>query len=77
MACEGGCIGGPGQPNVLGLSKEEVLRKRASGLYAGEKNRLERKAHKNPAVIKIYKEFLDGVGSEKAKKLLHRTYNID
>ncbi|MBR2908878.1 MAG: iron hydrogenase small subunit [Clostridia bacterium] len=74
MACEGGCIGGAGQPPVGTCVLDNLLEERAKGLYALEKNKEHRKAHKNPAVLKVYNDFLGEVGGEKAKKLLHRTY---
>ncbi|MDD5489455.1 MAG: iron hydrogenase small subunit, partial [Candidatus Moranbacteria bacterium] len=33
-----------------------------------------RKSHENPALKKIYKEFLGHPGSEKAEELLHTKY---
>jgi len=74
MACDGGCIGGPGQPLTMHISREKILKNRAEGLYEIDKNLEFKKAHLNPAVIKVYKEFLGEVGGEKAKRLLHRKY---
>lgn len=75
MACDGGCIGGPGQPVILNQERRETLKKRSEGLYKAELKKEHRKAHKNPAVIKVYEEYLGEVGGEKAHKLLHRKYN--
>ena len=55
MACPGGCIGGGGQPIP---TSPEIRQKRADSLYKLDtKNKL-RKAHKNPALEKVYEEFL-------------------
>jgi len=74
MACDGGCIGGPGQPIRKEVAREITLKNRAKGLYEIDKNLAYRKAHVNPAIIKVYDEYLGEVGGEKAKKLLHRKY---
>ena len=74
MACDGGCIGGPGQPQVEKKTREQVLKSRAKSLYLIDKNKNCKKAHINPAIKKVYDDFLGEVGGEKAKKLLHRKY---
>jgi len=75
MACPGGCIGGGGQP-ITGkpeLSAEQRL-KRAKALYKIDLSKELRKAHENPAVKKVYEEFLGYPLSKKAKELLHTSY---
>ena len=74
MACEGGCIGGGGQPQIENIPHQQVLLQRAKGLYNCELKREQRKAHKNPAVQEVYKNYLGKIGGTKAKKLLHRDY---
>ena len=75
MACEGGCIGGPGQPQVkANLNKNEILSARANGLYDIEVKCTKRKAHQNPALQKIYSDFFGSIGSKKAEALLHRKF---
>ncbi len=77
MACPGGCIMGGGQPIKSSKTRSEVdVRKlRADALYTiDEKSRI-RKSHENPILKKIYKEFLEKPGSEKAEKLLHTSYH--
>lgn len=74
MACEGGCVGGGGQPRHMLLEIPEFTKRRATVLYEAGNNTKIRKAHNNPSVKKIYDEFLGGVGSEKAQNLLHRNY---
>ncbi|MBW2975151.1 [FeFe] hydrogenase, group A [Candidatus Woesearchaeota archaeon] len=71
MACYGGCIGGGGQPPP---HSREVLKKRVKALIKVDEGKKLRKSHKNPAVIKLYKEYLGKPGSEKAHKLLHTKY---
>jgi iron only hydrogenase large subunit-like protein len=74
MACDGGCIGGPGQPILSTKTREQVLKNRAKSLYKIDKDKACKKAHTNPAIKKVYDEFLGEVGGAKAKKLLHRKY---
>ncbi len=71
MACRGGCIGGGGQPYG---STDEIRKKRIAGIYADDKMSAIRMSHENPAVIALYKEFLDAPLSEKSHKYLHTHY---
>ncbi len=71
MACYGGCVGGGGQP---GPHRKEILEKRAAALRKEDTMKSLRKSHKNPDVIKLYKEYLGEYGGERAHKLLHTTY---
>ncbi len=71
MACPGGCIGGGGQP--YGVT-DEIRSKRASGLYKDDEKKKLRTSHSNPAVKKLYSEFLQAPMSEKSRKLLHTTF---
>lgn len=77
MGCPGGCIGGGGQPyagiNSIPLD-EEILMKRAEALYGIDRKKTIRRAHNNPAIRRLYKEFLGHPLSEKAYKLLHTHY---
>ncbi|QQK09070.1 iron hydrogenase small subunit [Miniphocaeibacter halophilus] len=72
MACPGGCIGGAGQPYHYG--DLTILRKRAEGIYKVDRDKNIRKAHENPMIKKLYDEFLESPGSEKAEELLHTSY---
>ncbi len=73
MACPGGCVNGGGQP--VSCQDSSIKEKRAEGLYEEDKNLEFRKSHKNPDIIKLYKECLDGKpGSEIAHHLLHTSY---
>jgi NADH-quinone oxidoreductase subunit G len=71
MACPGGCIGGGGQPIP---TTEEVLIKRMEAIYEIDYDSKLRKSHENPAVKKLYEEFLKEPNSEIAHHLLHTHY---
>ncbi|MBD3261231.1 MAG: 2Fe-2S iron-sulfur cluster binding domain-containing protein [Candidatus Altiarchaeales archaeon] len=71
MACYGGCVGGGGQPPP---HRKEILQKRAQALLKEDSGKGLRKSHQNPAVKRIYHEYLGEPGSEKAHQLLHTTY---
>lgn len=76
MACPGGCIMGGGQPIKSSKVRSEVdVRKlRAEALYNIDEKSTIRKSHENPAIKKLYKEFLEKPGSHKSHELLHTTY---
>ena len=76
MACPGGCIMGGGQPIKSSKIRSEVdVRKlRADCLYSIDEKSTIRKSHENPVIKKLYEEYLEKPGSEKAHKLLHTTY---
>jgi iron-only hydrogenase group A len=76
MACPGGCLGGGGQPIP---TNAEIRQARAQAIYNedaayGEQGRA-RKSHENPAVLRIYDEFLtDGPLGHTSHHLLHTEY---
>ena len=72
MACPGGCINGGGQPT--GCNDVKIKEERAEGLYKEDKELPVRLCHKNPDIIKLYKEHLEKPGSHKAHEILHTTY---
>jgi len=77
MACPGGCVGGGGQPyppEGVKVLDPELLRRRAAALYAIDSGKTLRKSYENPAVERVYEEFLGGPGTEKAHQLLHTRY---
>jgi len=76
MACPGGCIMGGGQPIKSSKIRAEIdVRKlRADALYTIDEKSTIRKSHENPAIKKLYKEFLEKPGSHKSHELLHTTY---
>jgi hypothetical protein len=51
--------------------------KRASILYSIDEESVVRQSHNNPDIIRLYKDYLGGYGSEKAEELLHTTYVAD
>jgi iron only hydrogenase large subunit-like protein len=72
MACPGGCLGGGGQPIP---TSPEIRGARAKAIYAEDAAYEVRKSHENPAVLKLYEEFLtDGPCGHKSHKLLHTHY---
>jgi len=72
MACPGGCLGGGGQPIPTSPAIREA---RAKAIYAEDTAYEIRKSHENPAITKIYAEFLtDGPGGQLSHKLLHTQY---
>jgi len=72
MGCPGGCLGGGGQPIP---TSPEIRAKRAEAIYAEDSECEVRKSHENPAVLKIYNEFLmDGPCGHLSHKLLHTGY---
>lgn len=76
MCCPGGCINGGGQPIQPASVKNftDLKNLRAKALYGEDKNLPIRKAHENPVVQKLYKEYLEKPGSEKAHRILHTSY---
>lgn len=76
MACPGGCISGGGQPIP---TNAEIRTARANAIYMedaayGEKGSV-RKSHENPAVLRLYEEFLtEGPCGHKSHDLLHTEY---
>ena len=76
MACEGGCIGGGGQPRAKSapyLSKK-MRQARIDALYADDAKGTLRFCHENPEIQALYRDFYGQPLSEKAEKFLHTTY---
>jgi NADH-quinone oxidoreductase subunit G len=72
MACPGGCIGGGGQPYIYG--DISILQKKSEAIYKEDKDKVIKKSHENPSIIKIYDEYLGEPYGEKAHHLLHTHY---
>ena len=72
MACPGGCINGGGQP--YSEERQDVIEKRSRALYSIDADKVIRKSHENPYILKLYDEFLGEPLSEKAHDLLHTHY---
>jgi NADH-quinone oxidoreductase subunit G/[NiFe] hydrogenase diaphorase moiety small subunit len=72
MACPGGCLGGGGQPIP---TSPAIRAARAKAIYSEDASYKIRKSHENPAVVKLYTEFLtDGPCGHISHKLLHTGY---
>lgn len=74
MTCQGGCIGGGGQPKSTLLNMQETKKKRMEGLYKEDEKSHLRLSHQNPSIKKVYEEYLTEPGSPLAKEILHTTY---
>lgn len=72
MACPGGCIGGGGQPIKSTL---DVKGKRIEAIYKIDEDLPLRKSHKNPDVMKLYKDYLGEPLGHKSHELLHTHYH--
>lgn len=72
MGCPGGCLGGGGQPIP---TSPEIRAARAKAIYDEDSSYAVRKSHENPAVLKLYQEFLtEGPCGHLSHKLLHTHY---
>jgi NADH-quinone oxidoreductase subunit G len=71
MACRGGCIAGGGQPYG---GTDEIRNKRIAGLYTDDNKAEFRCSHHNPAVKKLYEDFLGKPLGHKSHELLHTNY---
>ncbi len=71
MGFPGGCIGGGGQPIP---TNRAVRLKRAAAVYTADERSTIRKSHENPAVQRLYAEFLEKPLGEKSHHLLHTHY---
>lgn len=76
MGCPGGCVTGGGQPIVDARTRYYVDPRaaRAAATYSEDESMAIRKSHKNPAVQKLYAEFLGEPNSHITHELLHTTY---
>jgi iron-only hydrogenase group A len=72
MTCEGGCIGGGGQPRY---TTDEVREKRIQAIYKEDEGKTLRKSHENPDIKKIYADYLGQPLGEKSHHLLHTHYH--
>ena len=76
MACPGGCVNGGGQPiqPASVRSFNDLKTMRAKALYDQDNAGKYRKSHENPAIKKLYADYLEKPGSHLAHELLHTTY---
>jgi len=71
MACPGGCVNGGGQPFT---DDATALKVRIKAIYDNDEKDPIRFAHKNPAIIDLYREFLGEPMGELSQSLLHTSY---
>ncbi|MCL1964546.1 MAG: NADH-dependent [FeFe] hydrogenase, group A6 [Firmicutes bacterium] len=71
MGCPGGCIVGGGQPRATVRTK---WADRAKGIFEEDQRKKLRKSHENPALQKLYNEFLLEPLGHKPHDLLHTSY---
>lgn len=76
MGCPGGCVTGGGQPIVDARTRYFIDPKaaRAAATYDEDEAMTIRKSHENPAIKKIYEEFLSEPCGHKSHELLHTHY---
>ena len=76
MGCPGGCVNGGGQPQQPASVRnfQDLRGLRAKSLYDLDAANPIRKSHENPAIQKLYQEYLGEPGSHKAHEILHTTY---
>ena len=66
MTCQGGCVGGAGQPHAMKQDKED----RAEGLYALDRSAPFKRAEVNPVVSALLRD----LDHDKRHELLHVDY---
>lgn len=72
MACPGGCVNGGGQPWKLSDEQlNQARRSRKISLHHMDEKSSCRISGENPAIQKIYEDFLESAGSPIARKYLH------
>ncbi len=71
MTCQGGCVGGAGQPPKTASN----LEMRLNALNTADSNAAMRYSHDNQDIKALYKDFIGEVGGERAEKYLHTSFN--
>lgn len=71
MTCPGGCLGGGGQPLPVTPEKRAA---RARAIYEEDRSLPLRKSHENPAIQRLYRDFLGSPNSHLAHEILHTRY---
>jgi iron-only hydrogenase group A len=71
MTCPGGCINGGGQPRA---ASPEAVKARMQTLYLIDRDATLRASHQNPAIQRLYAEFLGAPLSHRSHELLHTSY---
>ena len=68
MACNGGCVGGGGQPIVF---NQELASERAANLNALDEADTLRYSHENPDIQTLYKDWIGEPLNHTAHEWLH------
>jgi len=71
MSCPGGCVNGGGQPRA---ATPDAVRARMQALYQIDRDAAVRASHLNPAIQRLYAEFLEKPLSHRSHQLLHTRY---
>jgi iron only hydrogenase large subunit-like protein len=71
MSCAGGCVAGGGQPRS---ASPDAVRARMQALYVIDRDAAVRASHENPAIQRLYAEFLEKPLSHRSHELLHTRY---
>ncbi len=75
MTCPEGCVSGGGQPKLLLEEyRHTAYKNRKESIYNHDSDMKIRKSHENPAIKKLYKEFLKEPLGHKSHNLLHTSY---
>ena len=75
MSCDGGCIGGGGQP-IIPISKiDDIKNKRYNIITNKDKKSIKRCAYENEEIKSLYKNYLKKPYSDKSIELLYTTYS--
>lgn len=74
MNCQGGCVGGAGQPLTPINKYEQAVIERKNSLINNSNEDIINASYQNPDICRIYEEFLIRPNSKLSKKLLHTTY---
>jgi len=73
MTCAGGCVAGGGQPRS---ASPDAVRARMQALYLIDRDATVRASHENPAIQRLYAEFLEKPLSHRSHELLHTRYDV-
>jgi ferredoxin hydrogenase gamma subunit len=73
MACQGGCMGGGGQPRRR-KSYQTHWQARQKAIYRIDRESSIRQAHNNPMIQSLYRDFLGKPCGKKSHELLHTSY---
>ncbi len=72
MACQGGCVNGGGQPIT---HDEAVMKNRVRAVYDLDNMDIIKAAHKNPQILKFYKDISKGKQTDKLREGIKQTFN--